>query len=422
MSTMRNYISEKYKILHNGTPLKRGYHNGSVLIYNLGNTVTYIVDGVSYQEEREEGADCLHPTSFPTPSKAGYVFAGWNTTLNTYDALTSLTMGQDPITLYAIFLKDAVVLFEDYYDYGGTVGGRSHHVWHRDITPNNGWGAATACIDYTESDFNIINCTDYRYCTAYVRAQPNGTGEGSGTQQTIRVNIGFNINTGDHRSGQEIAAFYYHSSLGSYYYGDAMNRYVPITFDISGLTGNQPLQVNNGGAYQNGCDVWARRIVLHNRMDDLLDAIDNNPNYLMRGSEFRVPVLSLGDWSFVNNKLTIVKEGVPPQDFPALQLSVDVTNMNSIKLVIEEFYTKSMENGTGYLAMRLLNTTAEAVVAYYTGGGCDPHATCTDELSMDVSEITGVQTLVVFMSAGSSGAESDYRKYTKAVVPRISYS
>lgn len=72
-------------------------------IYSAGNIVTYYANGVSYQEEVESGANCLNPTSF-TPSKSGCTFLGWREDKTASgDVLTEKVMGDDPITLYAVF-------------------------------------------------------------------------------------------------------------------------------------------------------------------------------------------------------------------------------------------------------------------------------------------------------------------------------
>lgn len=90
------------------------------VIYSSGNTVTYYIDsGVSYQEEVDEGASCLSPKSF-TPAKSGWEFVGWRQdTAANGNVLSSLNMGDDPVTLYAVF-KQTVTLS---YNGNGTTSG-----------------------------------------------------------------------------------------------------------------------------------------------------------------------------------------------------------------------------------------------------------------------------------------------------------
>lgn len=75
-----------------------------------GNKCTYIVDtGVSYEEEVDSGASCLSPTSF-TPTKSGWIFVGWREdTVASSDVLVTKVMGDEPVTLYAVF-RAAVTL------------------------------------------------------------------------------------------------------------------------------------------------------------------------------------------------------------------------------------------------------------------------------------------------------------------------
>lgn len=81
--------------------LPKGYI-GSTLVYSAGNTVTYHVTGVTYQEDVDEGGSCLSP-SFTVPAKPGYTFLGWADSEGGA-VLTSKVMGDDPITLYAVYV------------------------------------------------------------------------------------------------------------------------------------------------------------------------------------------------------------------------------------------------------------------------------------------------------------------------------
>ncbi|MDE6167494.1 MAG: InlB B-repeat-containing protein [Acetatifactor sp.] len=57
------------------------------------------------------GASCLSPKTF-TPAKSGWIFVGWrsDTALNP-DVYKSLTMGDNPVTLYAIFQQTITVTY-----------------------------------------------------------------------------------------------------------------------------------------------------------------------------------------------------------------------------------------------------------------------------------------------------------------------
>lgn len=85
---------------------------GDTIVYAAGNTVTYRVDtSLVYTEYVDSGETVLSPKSF-TPTKTGYNFVGWRqdnqangTVINT------LAMGNDPITLYAVFRQSIIVTY-----------------------------------------------------------------------------------------------------------------------------------------------------------------------------------------------------------------------------------------------------------------------------------------------------------------------
>lgn len=74
--------------------------------------VVYMVDtGIGYKENVQLGSTALLPESF-TPTKEGYTFVGWrrdNTASG--DILTECTVGEDPLTLWAVFRKSYNVNF-----------------------------------------------------------------------------------------------------------------------------------------------------------------------------------------------------------------------------------------------------------------------------------------------------------------------
>lgn len=74
--------------------------------------MTYHVDtGITYQEEVDEGASVLSPTSF-TPTKQGWTFIGWRQdTAASGTVLTSLAMGDNPVVLYAVFRQAVTVTY-----------------------------------------------------------------------------------------------------------------------------------------------------------------------------------------------------------------------------------------------------------------------------------------------------------------------
>lgn len=101
---------KKIKLL-SAIPIKRIYCENDI-VYSSGNIVTYVVDtDLSYEEEVEEEETCLSPKTF-TPTKSGWIFLGWreDDSANS-DVLTNKDMGDDPVTLYAVFQKIVTVTY-----------------------------------------------------------------------------------------------------------------------------------------------------------------------------------------------------------------------------------------------------------------------------------------------------------------------
>lgn len=85
------------------------------VIYSSGTVVTYVVRGTKYAQEYDEGESVLSPTVV-SPSISGATFLGWSTSPNSTTVVSSLKMGDDPITLYAVFrYSDKTVPFEFYF-------------------------------------------------------------------------------------------------------------------------------------------------------------------------------------------------------------------------------------------------------------------------------------------------------------------
>ena len=74
---MAIYIGSQKPKFYLGDQKVKAIWLGGVKVYSAGNIVTYHVDtGITYQEEVDEGASVLSPTSF-TPTKQGWTFIGW---------------------------------------------------------------------------------------------------------------------------------------------------------------------------------------------------------------------------------------------------------------------------------------------------------------------------------------------------------
>ena len=75
--------------------------------------VVYMIDaGEGYKEEVQLGATALLPETF-IPQKEGYTFVGWRyDTEASNDILTECTVGEDPITLWAVFRKEVYLTYD----------------------------------------------------------------------------------------------------------------------------------------------------------------------------------------------------------------------------------------------------------------------------------------------------------------------
>lgn len=109
---MAIYIGSQKPKFYLGDQKVKAIWLGGVKVYSAGNIVTYHVDtGITYQEEVDEGASVLSPTSF-TPTKQGWTFIGWQQdTAASGTVLTSLAMGDNPVVLYAVFRQAVTVTY-----------------------------------------------------------------------------------------------------------------------------------------------------------------------------------------------------------------------------------------------------------------------------------------------------------------------
>lgn len=156
------------QMTYNGQKLKKWKHNG-ILVYSAGNIVTYYVNGVFYQEEVESGKSVLSPTTF-TPSKTGYTFLGWSLSEGG-TVLSECVMDSEPITLYAVWKANDIILVSNYATqngYGFAGSGSSP------LPGESSWGSfgnlliksTRGTYGYTRGFLNkAIDLTDYKTIT-----------------------------------------------------------------------------------------------------------------------------------------------------------------------------------------------------------------------------------------------------------------
>ena len=108
------------------------------VIWSAGNNVTYMVDtNVTYTEEVDCDATCLAPTTF-TPTKSGWTFAGWREdTVASDDILADKIMGDDPITLYAVFKQNITLSYDGNGSTSGSVTAQTAPRYYNNGNINN---------------------------------------------------------------------------------------------------------------------------------------------------------------------------------------------------------------------------------------------------------------------------------------------
>lgn len=111
---------------------------GNVIVYSAGNTVTYYIDtNVVYQEEVDADETVLSPKTF-TPAKSGWEFVGWRQDkVASDDALSSLIMGDDPITLYAVFQKSVTLSYNGNGSTEGSTAAETKQRYYNNGTVSN---------------------------------------------------------------------------------------------------------------------------------------------------------------------------------------------------------------------------------------------------------------------------------------------
>ena len=109
------------KIYIGDTKIKKVYV-GDTKVYSAGNIVTYYVNtNVVYQEEVDADETVLSPKTF-VPTLSGWTFVGWRQdSIATGDVLKTLSMGSDPITLYAVFQQNITLSYNGNGNNGGSV-------------------------------------------------------------------------------------------------------------------------------------------------------------------------------------------------------------------------------------------------------------------------------------------------------------
>ncbi len=102
-------------VTYNSQEVNSWVHNGTE-IFSSGKTVTYICDGVTYQEKVKKGQSVLSPTTFSPANTApgGWTFLGWRSdAAATSGIISSLTCTNDTngLVLYAVYRKNVTLYY-----------------------------------------------------------------------------------------------------------------------------------------------------------------------------------------------------------------------------------------------------------------------------------------------------------------------
>ena len=122
--------------------------------------------------------------SVPLPttgaSKAGWTFVGWNTDKNATSALSSLTMGSDDITLYAIYRKEAVTLNANWNANGATLSSSAPSTCSLAAVYNNNTQATSCTVTaptITRANYDIIGWNQSASATTNDTSYNTSTGK-----------------------------------------------------------------------------------------------------------------------------------------------------------------------------------------------------------------------------------------------------
>lgn len=146
------------KMTYNGSKIKKWVHDGTK-VFSAGNVVTYYVDAtVFYKEEVDSDAGCLSPKTF-TPSLSGWTFVGWREdTAASASVLSSKVMGDEPVTLYAVFKKNVTLSYNGNGSTSGTVAsqtGTSYYNCGNTANPT----FTIAANGFTRTDYEFLGWT-----------------------------------------------------------------------------------------------------------------------------------------------------------------------------------------------------------------------------------------------------------------------
>lgn len=175
-------LNETSKVSLGNTLIFSKISIGNEIVYSAGNTVTYHVDtNVVYQEEVDADETVLSPKF--TPTKEGWEFVGWRQDDSARaDVLDNLVMGDNPITLYAVFQKD-ITLSYNANGGSGTMDSETKQSYYNNETISN------PTFILSESSY-VSSTIEYSF-DKWAEGSPDGTQYATGSTVTLDNNTVF---------------------------------------------------------------------------------------------------------------------------------------------------------------------------------------------------------------------------------------
>ena len=175
------------KMNYNGQKVKKWYHDG-VKVFTAGNVVTYYFNPSDYaQEEVDSEASVLTPKTVNYLNHfSGWTFVGWREDKTASSSvLSSKVMGDEPITLYAVYKKTLTASFNGNGATSGSVASISGTQYYNNGNVANPTITLPAC-GYARTDYKFTGW-NYGAVGAKITLTGNITVSAQWTTTVIRI-------------------------------------------------------------------------------------------------------------------------------------------------------------------------------------------------------------------------------------------